>query len=117
VIADSAVMLAEQIHAAAIVVETTTGKMARNIATHRPNIPVLAVSRDLRVANQMALLYNTLGFTGEGDDSGWTTIEKIREAGFFGDSGELLKFVVVRRVPSDSGNQNIANTIQLRELR
>ena len=114
-IAGAAVLLAEQTKADAIVVETTTGKMARNIAIQRPNIPVLAVSQNPRVANQMALLYNTLGFVGEGDDYGWTTVEKIRAAGFFGDSQTPLKLVVVRRVPSN-GTQRLANTIQLRVL-
>jgi len=115
-VAESAVMMAQQAKAHAIVVETTTGRMARNIVIHRPEIPVLAVSQSQRVANQMALLYNTLGFTGDGDDYGWTTVQKIREAGFFGDTTEHLKLVVVRRVPSDNGEAKIANTIQLRPL-
>ena len=113
-VAESAVMLAEKIKADAIVVETTTGKMAKNIAIHRPDIPVLAVSQSGRVANQLSLLYNTLGFTGEGEDYGWTTAGKIAAAGFFGDFDQL-KLVVVRRVPSDNESR-IANTVQLRIL-
>jgi len=113
-VAESAVMLAERIKADAIVVETTTGKMASSISVHRPQIPVLAVSPSLRVANQMALLYNTLGFTGEGDDYGWSTTKRIFDAGFFGEM-ERLKLVVTRRVPSD-GDSHVANTVQVRIL-
>jgi pyruvate kinase len=113
-ISESAVLLAEQIKANAIVVETTTGKMARNLAIHRPHIPILAVSPNQRVANQAALLYNTVGFTGQGDDYGWATAQKIHQAGFFG-SSDKQRLVVVRRVPSES-NARIANTIQLRSV-
>ena len=114
-IADSAVLLAEQIEADAIIVETTTGQMASTIAVHRPHIPVLAISQSLRVANQMALLYNTLGFVGVGDDYGWSTVKKLTESGFFAEA-DKLKFVVVRRVPSDDYTETIANTIQVRTL-
>jgi pyruvate kinase len=113
-IADSAVLLADQIKADAIVVETTTGTMARNISIQRPSIPVLAVSEKLRVANQMSLLYNTLGFTGDGDDYGWTTVQKLATAGFFGVE-RPLKMIVVRRMPKDD-SASVANTIQVRML-
>ncbi len=114
-IAESAVLMAEQISADAIVVETTTGRMARNIAIHRPGIPVLAVSQSQRVAQQMSLVYNALGFVGEGEDYGWKTVGKLHAAGFFGENAGGLKLVVVRRLPSDE-NQEIANTVQLRVL-
>jgi pyruvate kinase len=113
-IADSAVVLAEKVHADAICVETTTGRMARNIAIHRPRVPILAVSQNERVANQMSLLYNTLGFNGHGDDYGWTTLKNMQQSGFFGDA-DKVRVVVVRRVPSD-GESRIANSIQLRIL-
>jgi pyruvate kinase len=114
-VAEAAIALAERINADAIVVETTSGRMARNVAAHRSRVPILAVSQSLRVANQMSLLFNTLGFTGEGDDYGWATTQKIFAAGFFYDQTKL-KLVVVRRVPSDSERSRIANTVQLRIL-
>ena len=113
-IAEAAILLAKQIKADAILVETTTGQMAKNIAIHRPEIPTLAISHDERVANQASLFYNTLGFTGEGEEYGWSTAKKLRAAGFFGNSPDPLKVVLVRRSPSDSAK--IANTVQLRIL-
>lgn len=115
-IAQSAVLLAKDINADAIVVETTTGTMARHLAVQRPDEPILAVSQNLATAQESSLLYNTLGFTGRGDDYGWTTIRAIFAAGFFREKRDLT-LVVVRRVPSDNENSRIANTIQIRTIK
>ncbi|HIA92009.1 TPA: pyruvate kinase [Candidatus Saccharibacteria bacterium] len=54
----SAVMtLAHQVQAAAIVAETASGNTARSLASHRPNMPIIMVTHDQQVANQLALVY------------------------------------------------------------
>lgn len=115
-IAQSAVLLAQDINADAIVVETTTGAMARTIAIQRPRVPILSISQNLATAQQVSLLSNTIGLTGSGDNYGWNTIHKIFAAGFFRESRDL-NLVVVRRVPSDSKDSSVANTIQIRTLK
>ena len=54
----SAVMtLAHQVNAAAIVSETASGNTARSLASHRPSMPIIMVTHDQQVANQLALVY------------------------------------------------------------
>lgn len=54
----SAVMtLAHQVDAVAIVAETASGNTARSIAAHRPTMPIVMVTHNQRVAQQLALTY------------------------------------------------------------
>jgi pyruvate kinase len=56
-ISSSAISLAENINAAAIVAATKSGATAREIACRRPEAPVIAVTDDTRVAQQLTLVY------------------------------------------------------------
>ena len=59
----SAVMtLAHQVSAVAIVAATATGKTALSLAAHRPNMPILMVSDDKRVVQQLAIAYGGKAF-------------------------------------------------------
>jgi pyruvate kinase len=51
----AAVQLADDVDAAAIIVETTTGGSARACCKHRPRQPVVALAHDPRVAEQLTL--------------------------------------------------------------
>lgn len=54
----SAVMtLAHQVKASAIVAETSSGKTALSLASHRPSMPIIMVSNNVRVCQQLALVY------------------------------------------------------------
>ena len=55
--------LAMDIDAQAIVLETKSGATALQIAALRPNIPMLAVTSDARVAQQLAIVYGTKAYT------------------------------------------------------
>lgn len=54
--------LAEQIGAAAIACLTASGTTARNIARHRPSMPVYAFTDSERVVGQLGLLWGTQAF-------------------------------------------------------
>lgn len=108
-IAESAVILADRTDADAIIVETTSGKMAMNIAIHRPKCTVIAVASTDRVANQTELLYNTRGYYGEPGE-GNAVAQKLFAQGFFGKDPATV--VMVRR-SSDGTPAKIANTVQL----
>lgn len=54
--------LAEGINAKAIVAETKSGATALQIASLRPNIPLIAVASDVRVAQQLAIVYATKSY-------------------------------------------------------
>ena len=56
-ISSSAVSIAKQLQADVIVAETKTGATAQNIAAHRPQRPIVTVTSNRRVAQQLALLY------------------------------------------------------------
>lgn len=56
-IAASIIELAKHVRASAIVAETKTGATALTIASWRPRIPIIVVTSDLRVAQQLALMY------------------------------------------------------------
>lgn len=54
--------LAQKIEAKAIVAETKSGATAVQIASLRPEIPVIAVASDLKVANQLAIVYGVKSY-------------------------------------------------------
>ena len=62
VICDSVVSLASQIKSTAIVAETKSGATAVQLASRRPKEPILAVTSDIRVAQQLALAYDVTSY-------------------------------------------------------
>lgn len=61
-IASSAVSLAEDLNADVIICQTATGATANAIATQRPTLPIISVTDQPRVANQLALRYANSSF-------------------------------------------------------
>lgn len=54
--------LAERLKAVAIVAETKSGATAFQVASLRPKVPIIAVTSDARVCNQLAICYGTKSF-------------------------------------------------------
>lgn len=54
--------LAEKVSARAIVAETMTGATAISISSWRPNLPIIVVTPEKRIAQQLALLYGAETF-------------------------------------------------------
>jgi len=61
-ICQAVIELAENVKATAIVAETKSGATALHIASRRPNIPIIAVTSEARVAQQLALVYGTKSY-------------------------------------------------------
>lgn len=61
-ISRATVILAEQIKADLIVCQTASGATATAIAAQRPNLPIVSVTDQPRVAGQLALLYGNSAF-------------------------------------------------------
>lgn len=61
-ISRAVIRLAESIHARAIVAETTSGSTVLNIASLRPDMPIIAVTDQPRTAQQLALVYNVKSY-------------------------------------------------------
>lgn len=112
-ISAAAVTLAQQLKVAAIVAQTKSGVTAASIASHRPSLPIISVSHEPRVAQQLALLYANKSFLEpESDEAGLVLAQNLKEAGYFGDGD--IKVVVVNGVqPGVSGG---TDTIRVRTL-
>ncbi len=61
-IAAGAARLAEKIGADVIVCQTASGTTAMAMAAQRPNLPIITVTGDTRVANQLAIVYANSAF-------------------------------------------------------
>lgn len=68
-IARAACDLAARLGAAAIVVPTTSGFTARQVARHRPGMPVIALTPSERVRHQLSLVWGITAVTGAAPSS------------------------------------------------
>lgn len=113
-ISTAAVKLAEQLKVNAIVAETKSGATAVNIATHRPNLPIVSVTSELRVAQQLALSYANKSFVRpDGEKAGFELAKELKESGYFGDEKKVTVAIVSGRQP---GLVGATDTIRVRVL-
>jgi pyruvate kinase len=61
----AAVRMAEQIEADLIIASTMSGATAASVAAQRPNLPIVSVTSESRVANQLALTYSNSAYVRE----------------------------------------------------
>lgn len=61
-ISEAIIHLATMVEAKAIVAETKSGYTALQIASHRPERPIIAITSDPRVAQQMSIVYGTKSY-------------------------------------------------------
>lgn len=111
-ISSAAVTLAQQLGVDAIVAESKSGATAISIAEHRPSLPIISVTSDRRVAQQLALLYASKSFLRpDGERAGLTLAKELRESGFFSSPTTIV--VVSGRQP---GLVGATDTIRVRSL-
>ena len=68
-ISSTVARLAEKIEADVIVCQTASGATAATMAAQRPNVPIISVTPDARVANQLALTYANSAFVRKYDEN------------------------------------------------
>jgi pyruvate kinase len=113
-ISAAAVKLAEQLKVDAIVAETKSGATAANIATHRPNLPIISVTSDARTAQQLALTYASQSFVRpDGEKAGLDIAKELKADGYFGDTEKVTVAIVSGRQPGLAG---ATDTIRVRVL-
>ncbi len=61
-IASAAITLAHQLKAKMIVAETASGRTAKNIASHRPQMPIIMATTNKKVSQQLAIVYGGKSF-------------------------------------------------------
>ncbi len=92
-ISSAAVTLAQQINATAIIAETKSGTTAVSIASHRPVMPIVSVTSEPRVAQQLALMYANKSFCRpDGEKAGWELAKELATEGYF-DTGNTVVLV------------------------
>lgn len=111
-ISATAVEIARQLHATAIVAETKSGATAQRIAAHRPFRPIITVTGNARVAQQLALRYANKSFVRpEGEKAGIELARELVMSGFLPKESKLV-FVSGRQ----PGLQGATDTIRVRTI-
>lgn len=105
----AACTLAEQVNAAAIIADTSTGRAARRVAKFRPAQPILAATPSLKVYHQLALCWGVCPMLVKAVDSVdvlfHCAIEKAEAAGYV-NSGDTV--VLTAGIPlNTSGSTNM----------
>ncbi|OYX41305.1 pyruvate kinase [Candidatus Saccharibacteria bacterium 32-49-12] len=109
----SAVRLAQDINAQAIIAETSSGATAVNIAAFRPNLPIIAVTDIQGTAQKLALNYATRSYVRpSGAESGSKLAEELKDEGYFSDSETTLVLVSGH----SPGKPGTTNNIQVKVL-
>ena len=110
----AAVELAEQIDADAIVVETKSGQTAATVAANRPALPIVSVTSDKRVAQQLGLNYGTQSYVRpDGEFAGFEIAKELKASGFFGGKETATVVIISGRQPGLVGG---TDTIRVRAI-
>ena len=86
-ISNAIITLAEDIGAEAVVAETKSGATALNIAAQRPELPIVGVTSDQKVAQQLAIVYGSQSYHRKIDDkaisklTNWLRDRKVFKTG------------------------------------
>jgi pyruvate kinase len=112
-ISTAAVKLAEQLGVTAIIAETKSGATAASIAAHRPNLPIISVTSEMRSAQQLALSYaNRTYVRPDSEEAGFDLAKELKNKGFFGDEPATV-IIVSGQQPGIIGT---TDTIKVRVL-
>ena len=115
-IAQSAVGMAQNLRAAAILTLTDTGFTSRLVSKHRPECPILAVTRAKPVARRLSLNWGVtpILYDGGGDDREKLAfaLDEARKMGFFG-AGDTV--VVTSGYQQTAGGTDLIRILNLED--
>ncbi len=89
-ICQAIIELAETIKAKAIVAETKSGATALQLSARRPTRPIIAVTSDARVAQQMAITYGTKSYVRPDDKMAATKLTNWLRSSKVLDKGDMI---------------------------
>jgi len=115
-ISRAVVSLAEQIDADLIVAATKSGATAEAIAAQRPNMPMISVTSNPRVAGQLALTYANSAFVREYDENyAVDAVQDLKLQGYLKtpEGKDYLTAVIVSGLRDAAGG---TNQIQIRRI-
>lgn len=114
-ISNTAARLAEKIDADAIICQTASGVTATTMAAERPNVPIISVTSNQRVANQLALCYANAAFVRSyAEDYGYNLGVELKKTDYLKTKAgekDLLTVIV-----SGDLNQIGTDTIKIRKI-
>ncbi len=87
--------VAQRVRAAAIVTATYSGATARAVARNLPSQPIVAVSPNRRVVNQLALSWGVCPLLGDACESFEEIVREANELVLAGDYGERGDVIVI----------------------
>jgi pyruvate kinase len=114
-ISTMAVKLADEINADVIICQTASGATAFATAAERPNLPIISVTPNPRVANQLALIYANSAFVRPySDEFGLLLAQELKSSGYIKckDGEKDLLAVIV----SGDKNKYGTDTIRVRKV-
>lgn len=82
-ISHAAARLSEKIDADIVICQTASGATALAMAAERPNLPIITVTSNQRVANQLALIYANSAFCRQYSDTyGYDLAKELKKIGY-----------------------------------
>ncbi len=114
-ISSTVARLAEKIEADVIVCQTASGMTAFTMAAQRPNVPIISVTPNLKVANQLALTYANSAFVRKYEENfGRMLASELKESGYL-QTREGKKDLLAVIVSGDK-NKFGTDTIKIRHI-
>ena len=114
-ISSAAARLAEKIEADVIMCQTASGATAFAMAAQRPNLPIVSVTSNPRVANQLALLYANSAFVRPySEEFGYKLAKEQKENGYL--KVEEGKKDLLAVIVSGDKNKYGTDTIRVRQI-
>ncbi len=111
----AAARLAEEIDADVIICQTASGATSLAIAAQRPNLPIVSVTSNARVANQLALLYANSAFVRPyAEEFGLKLAMELKSTGYLKTKDGVKDLLAV--IVSGDKNKNGTDTIRVRSV-
>ena len=114
-ISSATAKLAEGIDSDVIICQTASGATPMMIAAQRPNLPIVSVTANERVANQLALLYANSAFVRPYEDEfGIKLAEELKKSGYLKTKDGIKDLLTV--IVSGDKNKYGTDTIRIRSV-
>ena len=114
-ISESTARLAEKIDADVIVCQTASGMTATTMAAERPNLPIVTVTSNARVANQLALVFANSAFVRPySEEFGHELAVELEQSGYLQTKQGEKDLTVV--IVSGDKNKFGTDTIRIRKI-
>ncbi|MBR5046125.1 pyruvate kinase [Candidatus Saccharibacteria bacterium] len=114
-LSEATARLAEKIEADVIICQTATGATATKMASERPNVPIVSVTSNQRVANQLALIYANSAFVRPySEHFGMDLVKELKKSGYLKTKEGKKDLLAV--IVSGDKNRYGTDTVMVRKI-